>query len=536
MKLTTTIVSFLIATSLYPSAILITPATAWDTKTVDELQRFLVDDPHLINARDNEGFTLLHRAAQKGRDELVQYLLDQGSDIHAQTEDVKDTALHWASHNGYVGTARLLLNRGAKLEGTNKWSWTPLHTAAGKGQTEIIHLLLAYGANVHAKTDDEETPLHWASNKGSLNAVQLLLSHGARVDEATQEKETVLHLAVSENNIEISRLLLNQGAKVNAQTKEGNTPLHWASHHGYVDTAELLLACHATLHALNKEQWTPLHYASCQGNTDMVQLLLDHGANVHAQTTTGDTPLHLAAHESVAELLIRHGADANTRNQDGETPLHSAAEKPSKELIELLLNARADTQARSKKGKTPLHHTTDCVYIARLLLDHGADLGASDQRGWTPLHTAAYEGNEETIQLFLRRGADIQARREPSGLTALQIAAIACNRSNVHTLIEAGSNMKVKTVEGASLLDLVAQELSHSQIALPADQSLQSSFDKQNRASKTALVLIHAGATKMSRDTRILLEVLGNPELKKQLARKGRIKRAAKQRLNRLIG
>lgn len=58
--------------------------------------------------------TPLMEAAQEGHLDLVRYLLESTSDVHAQTQ-TGDTALTYACENGHTDVADLLLQYGADL-------------------------------------------------------------------------------------------------------------------------------------------------------------------------------------------------------------------------------------------------------------------------------------------------------------------------------------------------------------------------------------------------------------------------------------
>ena len=71
-----------------------------------------------------------------------------------------------------------------------------------------------------------------------------------------------------------------------------------------------------------------------------------------------------------------------------------------------------------------------CEALARKLLDAGASLLARDRRGAMPLAHAARGGQSELVELFLAKGAPIDARNVDGG-TALFAAAEAEKHSTV---------------------------------------------------------------------------------------------------------
>ena len=62
---------------------------------------------HPINCRDAYDNTPLHEAALWGREDVVQFLIDQGADIKA-TDKYGRTPLHWAEMRNHGKVAELL--------------------------------------------------------------------------------------------------------------------------------------------------------------------------------------------------------------------------------------------------------------------------------------------------------------------------------------------------------------------------------------------------------------------------------------------
>jgi ankyrin repeat protein len=126
--------------------------------------RLLLDRGAAATAREKDGFTPLHLAANGGYVEVTR-LLGKGADATVQAND-RQTPLHRASLGGHVELVRLLLDRDADATAREKDGFTPLHFAAGSGYVEVARVLFERGADAAVQTNDGQTPLHRASFSG----------------------------------------------------------------------------------------------------------------------------------------------------------------------------------------------------------------------------------------------------------------------------------------------------------------------------------------------------------------------------------
>ncbi|KAL7842917.1 hypothetical protein SRHO_G00246060 [Serrasalmus rhombeus] len=107
------------------------------------VKRLLESDPSLVNCRDDDGYTPLHRAAYSGHLSIASVLLDARAELHARTVDGW-TPLHSASRWGHTAVASCLLRRGASVNATTKGQLTPLQLAAGNPAAALtLELLLS---------------------------------------------------------------------------------------------------------------------------------------------------------------------------------------------------------------------------------------------------------------------------------------------------------------------------------------------------------------------------------------------------------
>ena len=114
------------------------------------------------------GISPLMLAAMNGHTAAVKLLLDMGSDINAQIETNRNTALTLACFQGRHEVVSLLVERKANVEHRAKTGLTPLMEAASGGYVEVGKVLLERGADVNALPvpSSKDTALTIAADKG----------------------------------------------------------------------------------------------------------------------------------------------------------------------------------------------------------------------------------------------------------------------------------------------------------------------------------------------------------------------------------
>jgi ankyrin repeat protein len=94
---------------------------------------------HAPGEKDNEGETPLERA---GLQEVALMLIAKGADISAR-DNQGNTLLHKAARNDWMNLAQLLLAKGADVNAKNNEGKTPLREA---GTGDVAELLKRHGA------------------------------------------------------------------------------------------------------------------------------------------------------------------------------------------------------------------------------------------------------------------------------------------------------------------------------------------------------------------------------------------------------
>lgn len=88
------------------------------------------------------GWTLLHRAAERGHTDVCEVLLDRGAKVNGRTALGWYTPLHICLANGWTDTADMLVTRGADIYAQSKYKETPVQYASKRGYQDISHQFL----------------------------------------------------------------------------------------------------------------------------------------------------------------------------------------------------------------------------------------------------------------------------------------------------------------------------------------------------------------------------------------------------------
>jgi ankyrin repeat protein len=256
----------------------------------------------------------------------VRRLLRAGADVNARDDDGW-TPLHKACHDGHVQLVSELLDHGADIESTIMTTrygsnTRPLHCACINGHLAVGNQLLSRGANIDTKDNQGNTPLHFSSWNGHLPVVKALVSGGANILVANNEGEVPIHYAVKGGSSEVAKYLL---LKLYATTP--CLPLHellkditWIGNPGIfryalhrnvlgtddvVEILEYLVGQNpALLSSLDEDGSLPLHVACRRGAPfAIVQSLVNFNkASVKSVTRQGDLPIFLACEMSEPSL------------------------------------------------------------------------------------------------------------------------------------------------------------------------------------------------------------------------------------------
>jgi ankyrin repeat protein len=379
-----------------------------------EVFKTIIEQHHAnISAKDRNGDTPLHLAAQYGGLNLVEFLVKQ------------------EKHDFNV------LNNDGK---------TPLHLVAKnrrKDQLEIFQMLFEQNhANKSAKDNNGNTLLHFAAQSGSLEIVKYLTKQeNIDFNILNNDGKTPLHYAArvcGENQLEIFETLFEQHrANVSVKDKNGDTPLHLVAQYGSLKLVEFLVKQEQNdIKVLNNDGKTPLHFAAKNKSKDRLEvfktLFEQYHANINAKDCNGDTPLLLAIQNSdiklVEYLTKEENIDVNISNYNGKTLLFHVVRLGKLKVVKHLIEERkADFNVKDKSGNTLLHNAASgrSYEIVKYLTNlKESDANASNIDGKIPLFLAVQWDRINVVQYFIQeKRVDINVK-DNNGNTLLHTAAL----------------------------------------------------------------------------------------------------------------
>lgn len=357
-------------------------------------------------------------------------------------------------------------------------AWKILH---GQDQTQRID-------------EDKNTWAHMAAryqdNPNSLKD----LNFKNKINFQNNKGKAPLIVAIQSENLEMIQFMLDQGADINTQDKSGLTSLHYAIYLNNAELVKLLLQKGSDLKTLDSRR-PLLHTAVSMNNKAIVNLLLDYGADVDEPDYKGRTPFMIAIAKDNREmsdhLLNRKKMGKLQENKNLQELINHVSESSEsmvgnydfKDKIKFLQNKFKESiqnkditnyellRAFIEKqglydgpsifqfvmkinpemglhliGKEKIIDSDFVCLIEQGHLAHLNDILAKNAKLATltlstkrsPLHHAAYAGQNQIVNLLIKKGADVN-EKSSTGKTPLFFAAFGGHLEVCETLINHGA-------------------------------------------------------------------------------------------------
>lgn len=378
---------------------------------------------------ENDRYTALTIAVNKGHTEVVKILLEAGADINHRSE--KNNFCIQYAIPAEPTLMRTLMEYRPKLNLQDDDGDTAVSCMDPTADLEIYQMLVNGGADLEIPNKMMNTPLCSAVLYETRNdIVAYFISKKVNMNPATGKYGGPLHIACRYKNFEALEMLIQAGADVNlVTTGTAGTPLQSAARCWNVATSQemqekmiryLLEEGKADVNVVGGMQGCALNAVCGWSTSDMVSLLLKNGAKTDVVDEMGRAVIHYAAMQSLDNLqqIISAGVEVNTKDAMGRTAMHWAVTSGSLTVVERVYSlSRRLLDQPDNDGWTPLLWAArgcETVYkttpsngqeqIMSFLIAQGADplvKGKGLDREWTPIQIARFHGIDDEIIQFL---------------------------------------------------------------------------------------------------------------------------------------
>jgi ankyrin repeat protein len=393
--------------------------------------KFLLEQPgNPVNKSTHDNRIYLHWAAGKGNLEIVEYLINKGSDINledshssfpitaAAGSGISNTAIYEAFFKAgidpkkkYKDGVNLLLmaipsdknltlatyfeTTGMSLKDVDNNGNTAINYVAKTGNIALIKTLLEKGVK---PTDNA---LIFAA-QGSRRDVNTLETYKYLVEDLklkptviSKEGQTVLHLLANKSKqTEIINYFLAKGVDPNKADNDGNTPLMVASSSKDTAVLEQLLPLVKNNNAQNAKGESALTKAIQSGTPEAVTLLLDKGADAKVLDNKGNN-LGMYLIESYRPQMGGMARGSESSNAPKQDPFAAKIK---------LLQDKGLNLATPQKDENTLYHlaiTKNDLVLLKKLADLNIDINLKNKDGLTVLHKAAMISKDDAILKYL---------------------------------------------------------------------------------------------------------------------------------------
>ncbi|MBI4815533.1 MAG: ankyrin repeat domain-containing protein [Deltaproteobacteria bacterium] len=479
----------------------------------------------------------LHKAIRANDYGHVVGLLDAGADVRALDEEGR-SPLCLAADAGFLEIASVLIERGAdpnqadvviehepdastRLEGLDQ-----LVSAVAAGLVETAVSQYAGSRDVEGAR-----PIHAAATGGHLAVLDLLLKSGARAEVADGAGGTPLIYAAVAGQLDCMKRLLAAGADLDAVMATGVSALELAAQKEHRDVVAWMLESGTKRHQQMPElSPSVLEIAVSKADLPLIRMLLEHEATLESSGLSSSLLSQAidTKSEDIAELFMDK-SEVNKAGSFGRRPIHDAAERGMARTVAQLAKRGAKLDDVDSKGLTALILGAKSAYplgVCEALIEAGANLDGVEtdsaffvngEAGMSGLMVAASLGNEELVDLFLKRGAALDLT-DAAGRSALTHAAQNGHEAIVKQLKAAGADAS-GAKEAALIASVESGDLDATRRLLEEGASPDAARALRPGQSHTALMIAartgNAGAIELlvkrgaALDKRDLADTLG---------------------------
>lgn len=431
----------------------------------------------------------------------IKFLLDQpGMDPNKPTHDAR-TYLHWAANRGNDEVMEYLISKGAKVNVEDSHGTTPLTFAASSGQqnTKVYDIFLAHGVNLKKEVTAEgaNVLLLAIANDKDLKLTDYFIGKGLDIKSTDAAGNNAFSYAAKGGNIELLKTLVQKGVPVNQNAilmaaqggggrrggAGGGNPNNGGAPAGSgLAIYQYLESAGVKPTTISKTGQNVLHYVVRKQNQgEVINYFLGKGVDINQADEDGNTVLMNAAAGSrdtvVLNLLLAKTKNINQANKQGLTALTLAVRGNTPAVTSLFISKGADVKVVDSKGNNLAYYLIESFGAGgerqfngpkpedfdaklKLLQDKGLSVTAPQKNGNTLYHLAVAKNNLSLLQRLQPLGINVNAKNNEGLTPLLKAAMISKNDAMLKYLISIGAKKDSATEFKETAYDLAKENES----------------------------------------------------------------------------
>ena len=241
-------------------------------------------------------------------EKTLKILISYCQNLKALNNDQGITLLHKAASLGNSQFFKILMDAGLSVNTETKWGATPIDVAVTSGQFAIVEEFIP-----HYEQSRYNQLLDNAIRANQKKIVDFLISRVPEQQPVNDFGNTSMHDAVRDGHLERVKYLLGFGVKPNVQNQFLLSPLHMAVR----EYANIIKNARSKSSSSNLCE-------DARKYAEIIKLISFSCNNHHCQDFDGNTALHIAVREGlieIVEILMPFYENLFIENKRGETPL-----------------------------------------------------------------------------------------------------------------------------------------------------------------------------------------------------------------------
>ena len=429
--------------------------------------KILLEHKATVNSLNTYNSTPLHLAISTGNINIFKLLLSWGASVYSKKE-YDETSLHIAAAYGHLNLCQMLLqDYNFDVHMTDGYGYTALHNSAESGCYKLFQFFEEKGSDVYRKTTSGENCLHIAARKGHVYLCKKLLeNYNFNTNMTDDYGYTPLHYCSENGSSKLFQFLMEMGSDVCLKTNDSSNCLHIAAENGHLNLCETIIDNYNIgVNMIDEKGWTPLHRSLISGQCELPEFFISFiGTDIYCKTNDGRNCLHIVAEyghlELCKRLLVTYNFDGNATDNEGHNCLHIAAKNGNLNLCKTLLeNYNFNIDLVDNDGYTPLHYCSinGSCELFHYLVEMGSDTYLKLKDRSSCLHIAAVNENLSLCKKLIENYKFHVDITNDDGWTPLQLCSKNGTCGFFHSLVEMGSDVFLKTNDGANCLHIAAE-------------------------------------------------------------------------------